>query len=253
MTLPTAPLTLCELADPGIPGVESYSPFCVKVNRALRLAGLAYTREHGERPGVFKKYNPAGQVPVLLEGERAIFDSTEILRQIEAWVPGSMTGEGDAATKAEAWLWEDYADACLNGFLVASRWADDRNWPSVRAAYFAGMPAIVRMIVPGRLRARVVGGLVARDIWRAGPERCWARFQSTLDELDARAPRKGFWLGSAPTAADVALFGQLHSLRTALTPWQREQVGKRSALTSYLDRVDQRTRLAEGEGLAKAA
>ena len=34
------------------------------------------------------------------------------------------------------------------GFLVASRWLDDRNWPLVRAAYFGDAPAPVRLPSP---------------------------------------------------------------------------------------------------------
>ena len=42
--------------------------------------------------------------------------------------------------------------------------------------------------------------------------------------------------------ADIGLFAQLHSLRSALTPWQREQVEARPALRAWLDRVDAATR-----------
>ena len=31
-------------------------------------------------------------------------------------------------------------------FLVAARWADEENWPGVKSAYFAGMPAPVRAV-----------------------------------------------------------------------------------------------------------
>jgi glutathione S-transferase len=252
MNTPPAPLTLCEFNDPGLPGLESFSPFCVKVHRALRAADLPYTRRHGEHPGVFKRLNPQEQLPILLVGDEPIADSTAILRKIEAIVPGSMSGAGGREA-AEAWLWEDYADSCLNGYLVASRWADDRNWPSVKSAYFSAMPALVRAVIPGRIRTRVVGGLVARDVWRAGPEKCWERFQASLDQLEVRAPREGFWVGATVTAADVAIFGQLHGLRSRLTPWQRAQLAERKGLSAYLDRVDVRTRLAAPEALSRAA
>src|SRR4051812_18045366 len=81
MKTPPAPLTLCELADTGIPGLESYSPFCLKVHRALRAADLPYTRRHGAHPGVFKKLNPTEQVPVLLIGDEPVADSTAILHR----------------------------------------------------------------------------------------------------------------------------------------------------------------------------
>ena len=34
----SAPLTLCELGTTDVPGLESFSPFCLKAHRALRLA-----------------------------------------------------------------------------------------------------------------------------------------------------------------------------------------------------------------------
>ena len=76
-------------------------------------------------------------------------------------VPGSMSGAGGRDT-AEAWLWEDFADSCLNGYLVAARRADERNWPSVRTAYFNAVPALVRAVLPGSASSSRAG----RRSWR---------------------------------------------------------------------------------------
>ncbi|WP_437670821.1 glutathione S-transferase family protein [Sorangium sp. So ce131] len=248
-TTTNPPLTLCELADPGVPGLESYSPFCVKVHRALRVAGLPYTRRHGAHPGVFKRYNPAGKVPVLLIGDEPVCDSTEILRRIEAMVPGSLVS-GDSAAQAEAWLWEEFADASLSGFVVAARWADERNWPAARQTFFGGMPAPLRAVLPGIVRRRLLGALVAREVWSGGAERCWARFEALLDRLEARAPRDGFWIGGGLSVADLAIFAHLHNLRADLTPWQQGAIRRRAALSAYLDRVNART---SGDAAAPAA
>ena len=231
-------LILCELEDPNLPAHESFSPFCLKAHRALKAAGLRYERRHGARPASFKRHNPTGQVPVLLVDGTPVRDSTDIVRRVAALRPGRL------ATDGESWLWEELADTTLNGFLVAARWADDRNWPATRAAYFAKAPGFVRALIVPRLRKRVVGGLVARDVWRAGPERCWARFEALLDELDARAPAAGFWCGGALSVADVALFAQLHSLRTPLTVPQAESLARRKRLSAWLDRVHEETRCA---------
>ena len=234
----TPELVLCELADAGIPGFESFSPFCLKAHRALKAARLPYTRRHGAAPASFRRYNPAKQVPVLLVDGEPVADSTEILRRILALRPEAL------AADPEAWLWEELADSAIYGFVVASRWADDRNWPLTRAAYFAKMPALVRAIVPGRLRQRVLANLRARDVWRAGPERCWTRFAALLDQLDARAPERGWWCGRALSVADVALFAQLHSLRTPLTAAQAASLARRKRLSAWLDRVHEETQCA---------
>jgi glutathione S-transferase len=243
-------LTLCELPDTGLPGLESYSPFCLKVHRALRLARLPYARRHGEHPGVFRALNRSAQVPVLLVGDEPVADSTRIAHRIDEISDGALVGWLDPRTRAEAWLWEDLADTALNGYVVAARWADEGNWPRTKAAYFGGVPAVIRGVLAGKLRRHVVASLVARDVWRAGREACWERFQRTLDDLEARAPASGFWLGARATIADVALFAQLQSLRTPLTPWQSDHVVARRSLTAWLDRVDEVTAAAAAEARA---
>lgn len=234
-------LVLCELADASALGVPSLSPFCLKAHTALRLARLPYERRHGDRPGAWSAHNATGQVPVLLEGGRAIADSTAILRRVIELAPGAV------AESPEAWLFEELADTAVNGFLVAARWADPENWPRTREAYFGSMPAPIKAVVPALLRRRVVGTLVARDVWRAGPDACWDRFERLLDHLDGRAPSAGFWCGEAPTVADVGLYGQIRSLVTELTPRQAEAVRARPGLSAWLTRVE---RAATGLALA---
>lgn len=234
-------LTLCEVADTGAPGIESYSPFCLKVHRALRLCGLRYQRRHGATPASFKQYNPARQVPVLLVDDQPVFDSTRILLRLDELSGGALTRGLDPRARAEAWLWEELADASLSGFVVAARWADDDNWPRARDAFFVGLPALVRPLVAGGVRRGVMARLRARDVWRAGPEACWASLQHVLDRLEGRAPGARWWLGETISVADIALFAQLHSLRTALTPWQAEQVAARKKLSAWLDRVQDAT------------
>ena len=225
-------LILCELSDASRWGVASFSPFCLKAHTALVVGGLPFARRHGTSPASFRKYNPTEQVPVLLEGDRATPDSTAILLRILDLAPGRI----DASP--EGWLWEELADTSLNGFLVASRWADPENWPRVRDAYFDGMPGPVKAIVPAWLRRGVVRTLVARDVWRAGPAACWDRFDRLLDQLDARAPGDGFWCGERIGVADLGLFGQLRSFGTALTPAQGAAVAARPRLSAWLARVE---------------
>jgi glutathione S-transferase len=235
-------VVLCELAPTGIAGLESYSPFCLKVHRALKGAGIPYTSRRGATPSAFRDLNPAAQVPVLLVGGVPVADSTRILRRIVELAPEAGLVPEDPRARAEAWLWEDWADRALSGWLVAARWADDRNWPRVRDAYFGAAPWLVRSLVVPRVRRRVVARLVASDVLRGGAAAAEEDFLAALDHLEQRAPLEGFWLtADRPTVADIALFAQLHSLRTELTPRQARAVAVRPALTDWLDRVEEAT------------
>lgn len=236
MSKPTNPLVLCEVGETGVTGLESWSPFCLKVHRALRAAGLRYTSRHGKMPSEFKRLNPAAQVPVLLLGGEPVCDSTRILARIADLAPSAFD------TSAEAWLWEDWADRSLNGYLVAARWADEKNWGLLRDRYFGKAPWFVRAIVAPAIRRRVLASLLARDFLRHGADALWADFRRVLDHLDERAPERGFWLGGALSVADLGLFGQLRSLRTPLTPVQSREIELRPRLVDYIDRVDVATR-----------
>lgn len=256
MTTKQPKIELCEMGETGIDNVQSYSPFCLKVHRALGAAGLAYTSRRGS-PRDFTALNPLGQLPVLiLDEEEVIADSTRILARIgqiaaRSGRPSLLPKE--ARARAEAWLWEDYADRALNGYLVAARWADDRNWPLVREAYFKEAPWFVRRLVVPQLRKKVLKSLVARDVLRAGQAALWDDFRRILDCLEAQAPFEGFWAGNEqPTVADVALFGQLHGLRTPLTASQARELSLRPALSDWLDRVDAATFPGRVTALASA-
>jgi len=248
----TPHIVLLELADASAFGLESLSPFCLKAHRTLRAAGLPYERRHAGRPSDAARYNPTKQVPVLLVSGEPVADSTNIVQRIES-IAGPIGGSRDARTTAEAWLWEELADTGLNGFLVASRWADDRNWPLVREAYFGAAPWFVRALIAPRIRAHVMKTLVARDVWRAGADACWTRFLTLLDRLDERAPRSGFWLDERVSVADVALFGQLRSLKTTLTAWQAHAIEQRARLNGWIARVDVATRVMRAPLLAAVA
>ncbi|HSP78871.1 MAG TPA: glutathione S-transferase family protein, partial [Myxococcaceae bacterium] len=250
---PTLPrLVLCELGETGLPDLESFSPFCLKVHRGLKYLGLPYERLHG-LPVSFKKYNPAGQVPVLLVGDsEAVPDSTDILQRIQQLAGRTFLEGEDPKLAAEALLWEEFADTNLAGFLVASRFADERNWPGVREAFLKAVPGPLRGLIGRAIRKRIIQALVGSNVWRAGPEACWRRFSQTLDALEARAPGDGFWLG-AFSVADIGLFSMLHSMRIPLTAWQAEQVAARPKLTRYLERVNAATRVPSAGSEAPAA
>lgn len=224
-------LVLCEMPPAIDAPVETWSPFCLKTRRALNAAGLAYTLRHEFDPAAYAELNPAEQVPILVADGAPIADSTRILAAIRGW-------QGLAPERGEALLYEELADTALNGFVLAARWADDENWARVRPTFFGPMPDAA--VAP--MRAGVIQALVGRDVWRAGPAACWARFELILDALDTRAPQAGFWLGETLSAADFAIFGQLQSLRLPLTPAQSAGIARRTTLTAWLDRVDRATR-----------
>lgn len=232
----TPRLVLCELG-PDAHGLESLSPFCLKIHRALKFHGLQYERRHALRPSDHKQYNPNAQVPVLLIEDRPVPDSTEILKALETLTKKTLI-PADPQHAAAAWLWEDYADRVLGYYVFAARWFDDRNWDAVRTEQFGSLPRWLRGWLPGLLRRRILKKMSVMEFIRAGQDGCWRMFRMHLDQLEGVAPESGFWISEQPTVADIGLFGILHCLRSDISPWQRDQINARPRLRAWLERVD---------------
>ena len=233
-------IVLCELG-PDAYGVESLSPYCLKIHRALRWHGFEYERRHAMRPSEHKAHNPSGQVPVMLVDGEAVPDSTAILRKLEALSDKSLLPVNDQQ-RADAWFWEDYADGVLAFYVFAARWFDDRNWEMLRTEQFGALPFFLRGWLPDYLRKKILKSMRSNELIRAGQDGCWQRFCTHLDMLEARAPEAGFWVADELTVADISLFGVLHCLRAGISPWQRDRIGERPRLSAWLDRVDAVTR-----------
>ncbi|MET0287583.1 MAG: glutathione S-transferase family protein [Polyangiales bacterium] len=229
-------LTLLDFPPSPVEGWDSLSPFVIKAVRALRFAKLPFKHEH--LPILQLPFKaPRGQLPVLhIDGE-VVSDSTAILERIDSTLaPGVFTSKLDARGCAEAWLWEEFADATLYPFALASRWEEDATWRRLKPAMFGGVPAPLRGGLAAFIRRGIRGRLVASDFTRAGLPDCQARFDRVLDGLEVRAPLTGFWMGPL-SVADVALFAQLHTMRAPFSPSTAAKIAARPALSAYLDRV----------------
>ncbi|WP_237477887.1 glutathione S-transferase family protein [Lichenibacterium dinghuense] len=93
------------------------SSYSQKVKIALREKGVAFRAElpegfgTGRRDGAFAEASPRGEVPALLDGGLAIFDSTVILEYVEDRWPEPPLLPRDPAARARARMVEEVCDA----------------------------------------------------------------------------------------------------------------------------------------------
>ena len=93
------------------------SSYAQKVKIALREKGLAFDLElpetfgTGREDGPFAEANPRGEVPVLIDGDLRLFESTVILEYIEERWPEPALLPRDPAARARARLIEEVCDS----------------------------------------------------------------------------------------------------------------------------------------------
>lgn len=92
------------------------SSYAQKVKIALREKGLDFTAElpedfgTGRRDGPFAEANPRAEVPVLVDGDVTLFESTVILEYVEERWPEPPLLPRDPAARARARLTEEVCD-----------------------------------------------------------------------------------------------------------------------------------------------
>ncbi|HEX6853159.1 MAG TPA: glutathione S-transferase family protein [Candidatus Polarisedimenticolaceae bacterium] len=213
-----------------------FSHNCIKVRLALERKGIPYAVENippADRRSP-RRASGQGLVPVLLDGGRAVSDSTAILLHLEQRFPEPALLPRDPALRAECLVLEDWAD---ERFMAMSR----------RIAYFhvLSRPGLLgRMFFPDlpawrralqeRLARRVVVRRFRISASRHALDLVAAKGAARLavDRLAGRAHLLGGGLTladlalatmSAPLAADAGLAAD--PAVAALLAWDRSIVG----------------------------
>jgi glutathione S-transferase len=156
------------------------SPYVRKVLACMNLKGLAYeidpiTPFYGNDE--FRRLSPLCRIPVLIDGDFAISDSSVICAYLDDAYPGHPLFPADAKDRARARWLEEYADTRLGDVFI---------W--------------------GFFYQKVVKPLVwGEPTDEARVARCQAEdIPSALDYLETELPAEGFLFGEIG-AADIAI------------------------------------------------
>ena len=218
------------------------SPFVEKVARALHLKGVPYTLVPPASPFDFKRWSPlTGKMPVLdVDGEKT-FDSTVILRRLDALVPSPPLFADDPHVAARQRFVEDWSDESLYFYGMALRW-HDVNAAATAAQILGTMPALVRPIAGLFLPRKIRADVWAQGLLRMPLEHVVSELGRRYDEVLEFLGDRPFLFAERPSAADLAVFGQASMQQSGPTPQAAEQIAARPALVAYLARVDAATR-----------
>lgn len=156
------------------------SPYVRKVLAALNLKGVAFevdpiTPFFGNDE--FERISPLRRIPVLIDGDFAISDSSIIAAYVDAAFPGHSLFPTDPRDRARALWFEEYADSRLGDVIIWSFFYQKIVHPLVWGE-------------PGD-QARI-GQALAKDI----PREC--------DYLEGQLPAEGFLFGDIGIA-DIAI------------------------------------------------
>lgn len=225
-------ITLYQFAP--VLGRINVSPFCVKLESWLRLAGLPYRVEVIFDPSV----SPKGRAPFIEDSDgRRIADSAFIIEHLrqsrgvdpDGWLTPAQRGIG----RAIGAMLEDR----LYFATLYNRWMAPANWPTVRSRMLGGLPDQVADTIREHQQARILG----HGIGAHTPEEIGQIAVADIAALGDILGDSPFLFGDRPASADCTAFGFVHGLLCeAFEGADRRAVEDRPNLLAYERRMRER-------------
>ncbi|MBO3276286.1 glutathione S-transferase family protein [Pseudomonas schmalbachii] len=217
--------------------VPNISPFCLKLETFLRLAGLEYQVKHLSDPSK----GPKGKLPFIKVDGETIADTEIIIRDLQQRYAFDLDAGLDARGRGWAVAITRLCDEHLVRLLVHFRWLEDEGWNQVSPVLFSALPAPARPLVGGLVRRKVRKQLNASGLGAHSRDELLAFARADLDALDGLLGDVPYFGGAQPCSADAAAYGVLANLIlcTLETPLSR-MAREYGRLVDYCDRMYQR-------------
>ena len=212
------------------------SPFCLKVETWLRMAGLPY-EIHPWNP----KAAPMGKAPFVRFEGRTIADSSVIVRELTAACGVSLDRDVGPHERAKALLIQRTLEEHTYWVMVYTRWIDEAGWATYKPVIAASMPGPMPGVIAGVARRGVLKAAHAQGLSRHEPAEVYRRGIEDLDAIGAFLGERPFLLGDAPTSVDTTGYGFLAQiLHPGVSNPFTEHARSMETLVAYVDRMRER-------------
>lgn len=216
------------------------SPFTEKVRRALNYKGIQHELEEVVRAdvpsGKYADVSPTGKFPAIMDDGKAVWDSTDILRHLEAAHPTPAIIPSDPREAGLAHAIEDWADESLYFYEMTMRLAWEHNLEDALDEFTATLPGMKRDDVR-KLVMEGVGQVVnTQGLGRKPQAQIVADANRHFQALDDMLEGRDWLAGDALSIADLAVIGQLNALLYAREA--REALETTKNVKGWMARVD---------------
>jgi glutathione S-transferase len=220
-------------------GCADLSPFCVKLETWLRMAGLPYETRIADVRQMPKRKLPAAELDGQLVGDSALI--IERLRVQHGDLLGDVALASDVQATARAMRAMVESELYFAGTYF--RWADDKNWNLLQNELTAyaqrlGVPSLLAPLAAGTARRLIMRQLQEQGMGRHSPEEIATLGIECLQALSDYLGDKPYMLDAVPHTLDASVFAFLHVL--LVPPFEsplKEFARGRANLVAYHDRV----------------
>lgn len=218
-------------------GLMNASPFCMKAEVLLRLAGLEY-RCVGE---ALPMRAPKGKLPVLRDGGQTIADSAAIVEHLQRRYGDRMPAALREPDRGDALALRRMFEEHTYFAALWLRWIDEAGWAATAPAFFGHLPPLLRSLVPALVRRKMRRDLVGQGMGRHLRDEICGRALADLQAARDILGKRPFFGGGEPAAIDATCYAFLANLLwVPVDNPVREQGLRMPELVAYCERMDAR-------------
>jgi glutathione S-transferase len=218
-------------------GLVSISPFCLKLDAWLRIAGIPHKSVIDGTPfGA-----PKGKLPYIEHDGTKLGDSgfaIDYLKTCFAVDPdAALTREQRGTAVALRRLIEEN----LYWTMVYDRWIVDSNWRVFRPIVLGAIPAAVRPPIAALARRGIRKQLSGHGIGAHSKDEIHAIGRRDIAALSDYLGDKPYFMGDTPTETDAIAYGQFANIAKApIDSPLKQEILSRKNLADFIDRFHAR-------------
>lgn len=191
-------------------GLPNGSPFCMKVETWLRMAGLPFEAPPMTLSALGRA--PKGKMPYIVDGGTTVADSTFIIDYLKATYGDPLDGWLTAEQRAVALAFQRLMEENLYWALLHTRWFDDAGWALTRPAFFDNLPIPLRWIIPPLARRGLRQQIHGQGMGRHSVADILAIGRRDLTAVADFLGDKLYLLGEQPCTLDATAYAFLANL-----------------------------------------
>lgn len=217
-------------------GLSDVSPFCLKLESYLRMAGIPYT----PKAAAFGKA-PKGKIPFIEEDGSFLGDSQLIIEHLKRKHGDTLDTKLGAEEIAKGHLVRRVLEESLYWHIIHERWVAPEGWRLYKPIFEALFPPVVGTLVVPMIRRGVTKAMHTQGLGRHRPEEMLEMGKADVSAVAAVLGDKPFLLGDNPTSFDAAFYAFIVSIIAfpVDSPLRKYTLGQQN-LVRYCERFQQR-------------
>ncbi len=218
-------------------GMRDASPFVLKLETYLRLAGVEYkTTEFGD-----PRKAPKGKLPFIKDGDKTIADSSIIISYLKDKYGDPLSKGLSARQHAIGHAVKTMLEERTYWAFFNTRWIDEKNHQLLKETWFGVVPALMRGFVFNKVIKDMKAGMRAHGIGRHTNGEIMELALSDFAVLEAVLGDKPYLLGDKPSEYDASCYGLLANMMAKPFPsYLSKYIENSKTLSAYITRVEKK-------------